>query len=87
MAEVSIETFVSHVKGPLGLEVCAGQSGMDRMLKVPRIQKPGLALTGYSAFIHPDRIQVMGQTELTFLATLSPADISRVWLTSWSCSR
>ena len=37
---------------------------------MPRIQKPGLALTGYTTNLHPDRIQVLGSTELSYLQQL-----------------
>ena len=37
---------------------------------MPRIQKPGLALAGYLPQIHPDRIQILGNTEISYLATL-----------------
>ncbi len=39
---------------------------------MPRIQKPGLALAGYLTNLHPDRIQVLGSTELTYLEQLDP---------------
>ena len=39
-------------------------------MSIPRIQKPGLALAGYLPQIHPERVQVIGRTELGYLATL-----------------
>lgn len=54
----------------LGLEILAGESGLDRKIGVPRIQKPGLALAGYVSQVHPERVQVLGATELGFLGSL-----------------
>ncbi len=67
---VSVATFFDHVAEPLQLELCAGAAGMQRELSSNRIQKPGLALAGYTRFVHCDRVQILGETELSYLATL-----------------
>lgn len=72
MTEITVQAFLDHVQGPLSLEVSAGSTGLGRVLRSARIQKPGLALAGYSAFVHPDRVQILGQTEISYLATLPP---------------
>ena len=69
--KITVEEFYRHVGGALALEVCAGADGMQRLLTHPRIQKPGLALAGYTRFVNSDRVQIMGETELSYLATLS----------------
>ena len=56
----------------LSLELVAGGAGIERRILNQRIQKPGLALTGFTAHVHPDRLQVLGLTELDFLSTLTP---------------
>lgn len=55
----------------LALEALAGTAGLDKELTVPRIQKPGLALAGFIEYIHPGRVQILGQSEITFLRELS----------------
>lgn len=67
---VTVATFFEHASGPLELELCAGAHGMARSLVRPRIQKPGLALAGYTRFVHRDRVQILGETELSYLETL-----------------
>jgi HPr kinase/phosphorylase len=37
------------------------------------VQKPGLALAGFTEHVHNERVQVFGNTEMTYLATLAPA--------------
>jgi HPr kinase/phosphorylase len=54
------------------LALIAGRNGLGNGVGIPRIQKPGLALAGYLPQIHPERIQVIGRTELGYLETLAP---------------
>ncbi|MBK6686769.1 MAG: HPr(Ser) kinase/phosphatase [Deltaproteobacteria bacterium] len=72
MPEVSVRRFYEHVKGPLGMTLLAGEPGLGRLLRTGRIQKPGLAFTGHTAFVHSDRVQILGQTELSFVANMTP---------------
>ena len=59
--------------GPaLGLRLIAGARGLERPIGLPRVQQPGLALAGYLPQLHPDRIEVLGNSEMSFLATLDP---------------
>ncbi len=65
MSGLSIQELLSEKEA-------AGERGLGNRVHVPRIQKPGLALAGYTTNLHPDRIQVLGSTELTYLQQLSP---------------
>jgi HPr kinase/phosphorylase len=71
MAGLSIKELLAEKEAGLNLELLAGQAGLENLVKVPRIQKPGLALAGYTTSLHPDRVQVLGATELTYLDNLS----------------
>ena len=51
----------------LDLSLFAGEAGLSHRLYSSRIQKPGLALTGYTEHLHPDRLQVLGNTEISYL--------------------
>lgn len=77
MSGLSIQELLAEKEAGLGLELLAGGSGLDKRVHVPRIQKPGLALAGYTTNLHPDRIQVLGSTELTYLNQLSPTRAER----------
>lgn len=57
----------------LRLVLLAGETGLGRRITVARIQKPGLALAGFLRQVHPERVQVLGATEISFLSTLSAA--------------
>jgi HPr kinase/phosphorylase len=43
------------------------------VVTVPRIQKPGLALTGWPEQLHEGRVLVLGGTEIDYLADHAPA--------------
>ena len=71
MPKLTIQEILDEKEAGLDLELLAGAAGLDNSISVPRIQKPGLALAGYTTSLHPDRIQVLGSTELSFLKNMS----------------
>jgi HPr kinase/phosphorylase len=58
----------------LRLRLAAGGKGLGRLIDKPRVQRPGLALTGYTDYIRYGRLQIVGGSELGYLATLSPGE-------------
>lgn len=57
------------------LEVVAGAAGLDRRwVTNPRLQKPGLALAGYLPYVKPGRVQILGESEYAYLATMDPGE-------------
>lgn len=54
-------------RAELGAIAVAGQAGLVRTTSVPRIQKPGLALTGWPEQLHDGRVLVIGGTEIDYL--------------------
>lgn len=60
-------------RAELGVTAIAGMAGLTRTVTVPRIQKPGLALTGWPEQLHPSRVLVLGGTEIEYLAGNPPA--------------
>src|SRR5215831_8698137 len=61
----------------LRLTLVAGENGLGRQITIHRIQKPGLALAGFVRQVHPERVQILGATEIAYLETLSPDDARR----------
>jgi len=56
---------------PLQLELLTGDVGLDREIRSPEASSPGLVLAGYTArFVGSDRIHILGETEITYLASL-----------------
>ena len=48
----------------------AGAGGLARLIDHPRIQKSGLALVGHTHGVVPTRVQLLGETEVSFLEQL-----------------
>jgi HPr kinase/phosphorylase len=69
---VTVGELLDTLQEPLKLHLVAGEPGLARWIAVPRVQQPGLALAGYLLQLHPDRLQVLGNSEIGFLATLDP---------------
>ncbi|MEJ2200902.1 MAG: HPr kinase/phosphorylase, partial [Desulfuromonadaceae bacterium] len=59
MSGLSIHELLGEKEAGLDLELLAGERGLDKRVLVPRIQKPGLAIAGYTLNLHPDRIQIL----------------------------
>jgi len=72
MAELTVQEILEQKEAGLDLELLAGSGGLCHVIRVPKIQKPGLALAGYLENLHTDRIQVLGETELSYLNKLPP---------------
>jgi HPr kinase/phosphorylase len=68
---VSIGELVA--RDELSVSPVAGLGGLTRTVTVPRIQKPGLALTGWPEQLHSARVLVLGGTEIEYLADHAPA--------------
>jgi HPr kinase/phosphorylase len=75
-------------QGPLGLSVLSHWGGLERRIARPRIQKPGLALAGFTKHVYPDRVQVLGLTEIDYLLSIGPsraAEALRVYMSRDPC--
>ncbi len=57
----------------LQLEPLTGEVGLDRLVPDADLASPGLALAGYINRFIPDRMHVLGETEITFLGSLDTA--------------
>ena len=67
---------VAHMLGEPRLsammKLVAGNDGVNRVVDHPRVQKPGLALAGHIHGVVPARVQILGETEITYLEGLPP---------------
>ena len=70
MPKLTIQEILDEKEAGLDLELLSGEAGLSNTISVPRIQKPGLALAGYTDSLHPDRVQIIGSTELSFLEAM-----------------
>jgi HPr kinase/phosphorylase len=68
-----VRDLLAAVGGELSLRLVSGRRGLDRLILLPRVQRPGLALTGFTEYIRYGRVQILGGTEVSYLRTLPPA--------------
>jgi HPr kinase/phosphorylase len=80
MPTLTIQEILDQKEAGLDLQLLAGQAGLSNRVCAPRVQKPGLALTGYTQNLHPDRVQVLGSTELSYLDTMAEAQAAEYFL-------
>jgi HPr kinase/phosphorylase len=52
----------------LGLELLAGEAGLDRAIASPYVLKTGLALAGFDSYLQEGRVLVFGASEVSYLA-------------------
>ena len=64
---LSIQDLLTDNEYGLGLSLLTGKEGLAHRVSSSRIQKPGLALAGYTEHLHPDRLQVLGNTEISYI--------------------
>ncbi len=57
----------------LQLRLLAGRRGLRRIINLSRVQRPGLALAGYYDYVRYGRVQIIGGSELNYLADQSAA--------------
>jgi HPr kinase/phosphorylase len=70
MDAIRVGALLDDKKYDLRLTLLAGKQGLSRRISAVRIQKPGLVLAGFTEYLHKERVQVFGNTEMSYLATL-----------------
>ncbi|MBN1292138.1 MAG: HPr(Ser) kinase/phosphatase [Candidatus Latescibacteria bacterium] len=71
MRIITVGTFLEENKERLVLELIAGRNGTDNVLISPELNRPGLALTGFIDLFTYNRVQLIGNTEILYLSTLT----------------
>ena len=64
------EILISKFQADNGLELLAGEKGIDKVLTVDEISRPGLEFTGFFDFFDNKRIVLVGSKDAAFLGTL-----------------
>ncbi len=74
---VTVGKLLERLREVVPLEQLGGDYGGDRVVGNSDISSPGLALAGYVGRFTSERSQVIGETEMTYLASLSDDDRRR----------
>jgi HPr kinase/phosphorylase len=75
---VAVAELLGEAARALELELAAGRAGIANRIHLPRVQRPGLALTGYTEYIRYGRVQIMGSSEDGYLRKLPPRSRSAI---------
>ncbi len=70
MDAIRVGALLGDTQFDLRLSLIAGRQGLSRRISSSRIQKPGLVLAGFTEYLHKERVQVFGNTEMSYLKTL-----------------
>ena len=72
MTGPKVRDLLERKGDPLQLEALTGEVGLDRAIQTPEASSPGLALAGYTRRFAAQRLHILGETEITYLASLDP---------------
>ncbi len=75
MQSLSVARLFEDQRDELQLEQLTTSLASQREITVSDVNRPGMALMGFLDNFLPERIQILAQTELTYLATLSPEKV------------
>ena len=67
---LTVREVLNAKRAALELEVLTPHAALDRLVADPDISSPGLALSGYTDRFAEGRMQVFGETEMTYLDSL-----------------
>jgi HPr kinase/phosphorylase len=68
---ITVERFYTEQAHRLELKLVAGAKGLKRIIREPTVNRPGLALAGFTRYFANKRVQVIGNAEAFFLKSLS----------------
>ena len=71
---VTVEHFFKEHGVALQMRLIAGGDNLQRVIREPTVNRPGLALSGFTRFFAFKRVQAVGHAEVYFLRSLSEAD-------------
>ncbi|HTG84858.1 MAG TPA: HPr(Ser) kinase/phosphatase [Gemmatimonadales bacterium] len=71
---ISLRDLLSRRTDPLQLSPLTGDLGLDRPIPDSEVASPGLALAGYTTRFAPRRLHVLGETEISYLNSLTPEE-------------
>jgi len=75
---VTVARLYEALRERLQLELMGSEKGLSREITSSEASSPGLVLAGYTERFVPNRVQVLGETEISYLASRSETDRKRV---------
>jgi HPr kinase/phosphorylase len=78
MAPLTVGRMYERLKDALQLELLGSLKGLDRPITMADASGPGMVLAGYVGRFVEARVQVLGETEVTYLRSLAEDDRRRI---------
>ncbi|MEI6032644.1 MAG: HPr(Ser) kinase/phosphatase, partial [Verrucomicrobiae bacterium] len=72
---ITVGHFYANHAEKLGLRLEGASRGLNRLIREPTVNRPGLALCGFFNYFAVKRIQVLGAAELSYLRSLKDNDL------------
>lgn len=72
--ELTVEALLRDGKEDMELDLVAGERGLGKVIRTAEITRPGLAFAGFFDVFSHDRVQIIGNTEMSYIQSLSPAE-------------
>lgn len=73
VSSITVGDYFERHGSQLSMELLSERHGMDRSISEPAINRPGLAMAGFFSYFARKRIQVLGNSELSYLKKLTEA--------------
>ena len=70
---VTVELFYKEHAEALQMRSLTGKSGFKRIIREPTVNRPGLALSGFTRYFAYKRVQIIGHAESYYLGSLTCA--------------
>jgi HPr kinase/phosphorylase len=70
-SSVTVELFFKEHGTALQMRLLSGESDLKRIIREPTVNRPGLALSGFTQYFAYKRVQVFGNAEVFYLRTLT----------------
>ncbi len=72
VTSITVGEFFERHRSALSLELISSEHDLTRQIREPAVNRPGLALAGFLSYFARKRIQILGNSELSYLEKLPP---------------
>ncbi|MEJ0090322.1 MAG: HPr(Ser) kinase/phosphatase [Limisphaerales bacterium] len=68
---ITVESFFKEHGAALQMRLLSGEANLQRIIREPTVNRPGLALSGFTQYFAYKRVQVFGNAEVFYLRSLT----------------
>ena len=75
--ELTVEMMLREREREMDLDLLSGKDGLSNPIRTAELNRPGLAFAGYREVFSFDRVQIVGNTEMSYLLSLAADDLRK----------